>query len=203
MFAFDCALMIVTGQTLALSARKQLAKEKSYLANKYFVLGIFWATLIHIPTSVCHYFGWTAWNIGYWFNPFPTALKEPSYLAIFFSWLHCFLCNSLFMGAFLLGHRWIRGKKQKLLVIVSVVTTVLLFVYWGVFFQRNFTITGWENFQTLAKHGIKFYWGGLSFFGHPVMWINFILIFLDLGPLFFLYYWFDKEGKKGFFSKVF
>ena len=62
-------------------------------------------------------------------------------------------------------------------------------------YHRSFTVTSYTEFKASVDEGIKFTWGGNSFWGHDVFWANVVIMFIDFGPLFYLYYWFNKKGK--------
>jgi hypothetical protein len=196
MIAFDLSVSAVTAQALALVAGKQLKREKSIFFNKTLFLSFLWQALIYTPSGIAMYFGFTAWNSGYFFNPYPGPVNQPGDLAIIVCWIDGALINLSFLAAFILAHKWIKQNKEKNVIIFSSILTVLLLLFWILDYQRNFTATSYSVFQQLPREGIKFAWGGTSFWGSRVFWYIVLMFFVDYTPLGFLIYWFRKGNKK-------
>ena len=68
MIPFDMSVSFITGQTLALSAKRQLAHDDNLLVNKPLMISLLWMSLIYAPSAMYFYHGWTAWNSVYIFN---------------------------------------------------------------------------------------------------------------------------------------
>ena len=195
MVPFDMTVSFVAGQTLALSARKELKGEESLFFNRPLYISLLWMVLLYAPSAMFFYHGWTAWNIMYIFDPYPPPLKDPTLGSSILIWLDCTALILIMMGGFALAHNWIKKGKEKLAVITPIIAVLALVIFLALTFHRGFTVTGYTEFMTTVDEGVKFTWGGDSFWGHNVFWANFVIMFIDFGPLIFLYYWFSRKGK--------
>lgn len=195
MIPFDMTVSLVAGQTLALSARKQLRKEESLFFNRPLYISLLWMVLLYAPSAMFFYHGWTAWNIMYIFDPYPPPLKDPTLSSSILIWLDCTVLTLIMMGGFALAHSWIRKGKEKLAIIVPVISAIVLIIFLAITYHRGFNVTSYTEFMTLPDEGLKFVWEGNSFWGHDVFWANFVIMFIDFGPLAYLYYWFNRGGK--------
>jgi hypothetical protein len=61
------------------------------------------------------------------------------------------------------------------------------------------TYEGWKQLKASGiAFGDIFQWNGLNgsgFLGHQVFWANAIVMFIDFGPLVYLYIWFRRKGR--------
>ncbi len=196
MVPFDMTVSFVAGQTLALSAKNQLKKEDSLLFNRPLYISLLWMVLLYAPSAMFFYHGWTAWNIMYVFDPYPPPAKDPTLGSSILIWLDSTVLTLVLVVGFALAHSWIKKGKEKLAIIVPVVVALALILFLALTFHRSFTVTSYTAFKASVDEGIKFTWGGDSFWGHGVFWANVVIMFIDFGPLVYLYYWFHKTGKQ-------
>ena len=66
MIPFDMSVSFITGQTLALSAKRQLVSEPDLLVNRPLMISLLWMSLLYAPSAMYFYHGWTAWNSVDW-----------------------------------------------------------------------------------------------------------------------------------------
>lgn len=196
MVPFDMTVSFVAGQTLALSARQQLKKEESLFFNRPLYISLLWMVLLYAPSAMFFYHGWTAWNIMYIFDPYPPPAKDPTLLSSILIWLDCTMLTLILMGGFALAHSWIRKGKEKLAILIPIIAVVALVLFLAMTYHRGFTVTSYTEFKASVDEGLRFTWGGHSFWGHNVFWANAVIMFIDFGPLVYLYYWFNKVGKR-------
>lgn len=196
MIPFDMTVSFVAGQTLALSARKQLKNESSLFFNRPLYISLIWMVLLYAPSAMFFYHGWTAWNIMYIFDPYPPPAKDPTLASSILIWLDSTILTLILIGGFALAHNWIRKGKERLAIITSVIAVLVLVLFLAMAYHRGFIVASYTEFKALADEGLRFSWGGNSFWGHEVFWANAVIMFIDFGPLAYLYYWFHKEGKK-------
>ena len=126
MVPFDMTVSFVAGQTLALSARKQLKEEKSYLFNRPMIISLLWMVLLYTPSAMFFYHGWTAWNIMYIFDPYPPPTMEPTLSSSVLIWLDSTVLTLILIGGFALGHYWIKRERAKLTIIVPAIAAIAL-----------------------------------------------------------------------------
>jgi hypothetical protein len=210
MIPFDMSVSFITGQTLALSARRQLAHDNNLLVNKPLMISLLWMSLIYAPSAMYFYHGWTAWNAVYIFRSVPITGAFPEYPAFeswrlllesILIWLDCTVLIALFIGAFMLGHRWILARQEKRIIIACVVAALALLAYLLLTYERSFLVTTYETFERLTQQPISLSdvlswrgFGGNTFFGHSVFWSNVVIAFIEFGPLIYLYRKFSRAS---------
>lgn len=192
MIPFDMTVSFVAGQTLAFSARKQLKKEDSLFFNRPLYISLLWMVLLYAPSAMFFYHGWTAWNIMYIFDPYPLPAKDPSLGSSILIWLDSTILTLIFIGGFTLAHSWIKKGKERLSIIFPIIALLSLGFFLALTYHRGFTVTSYTAFKDSVDEGLKFTWGGNSFWGHKVFWSNVVIMFIDFGPLGYLYYFFNK-----------
>ncbi|MCI0723269.1 MAG: hypothetical protein L0338_30550 [Acidobacteria bacterium] len=209
MIPFDLSVSFVAGQTLAFSAKRQLAGEPNFFVNKPLMISLLWMSLIYAPSAMFFYHGWTAWNSVYVFKDVPVGAQFPEYPAFetnrllyeaILIWVDCTALVALFWGAFVLAHRWIASGKTRKIAIACATVTLALLIYMGLTYDRSFVVTTYERWEEFTRHGISFWdllsWRGVhgsSFLGHSVFWANVVIAFIDFGPLIYLYRRFANE----------
>jgi hypothetical protein len=196
MIPFDITVSFVAGQTLAYAARKRLRGERSLFFNRPLYLSLLWMVLLYAPSAMFFYHGWTAWNIMYLFDPNPPPTMSPSLSSSIAIWLDSTILTATLMGGFALAHRWIRSGKDRRAIIAPIIAALVLLAFLALTYHRGFTVTGYSAFQALPDKGIVFRWGGDSFWGNSVFWANAIIMFIDFGPLFFLYYHLSRGAER-------
>lgn len=196
MVPFDMTVSFIAGQTLALSAKKQLKKEESLFFNRPLYISLLWMVLLYAPSAMFFYHGWTAWNIMYIFDPYPPPVKDPTLGSSILIWLDSTILTLIFMGGFALAHKWIRKSREKLAIIVPIIAALALIIFLAITYHRGFTVTSYTEFKASVDEGLKLTWGGNSFWGSNVFWANVVIMFIDFGSLGYLYYWFNKMGKQ-------
>ncbi|MEK7825784.1 MAG: hypothetical protein AAB266_05105 [Nitrospirota bacterium] len=196
MIPFDMTVSFVAGQTLALAARRQLKKEESLFFNRPLYISLLWMVILYAPSAMFFYHGWTAWNIMYIFDPYPLPAKDPTLASSILIWLDCTTLTLILMGGFALAHTWIRKGRERLAIISPIIAVLALVLFLAITYHRGFIVTSYAEFKASVDEGLRFTWGGNSFWGHDVFWANAVIMFIDFGPLAYLYYWFNKEGKK-------
>lgn len=196
MVPFDMAVSFIAGQTLALSGRKQLKKEESLFFNRTLYISLLWMVLLYAPSAMFFYHGWTAWNIMYIFDPYPPPAMNPTLSSSILIWLDSTILILIFMGGFALAHNWIRKGRERLAIIVPIIAALALIIFLGLTYHRGFTVTSYTEFKVSIDEGLELTWGGNSFWGSNVFWANVVIMFIDFGPLLYLYYWFNKRGKQ-------
>jgi hypothetical protein len=210
MIPFDMSVSFITGQTLALSARRQLAHDDNLLVNKTLMISLLWMSLISAPSAMYFYHGWTAWNSVYIFKGVPISGAFPEYpyfeswrlfLESILTWLDCTVLIGLFIGAFMLGHHWILARQEKRIIITCVVVALALLAYLLLTYRRSFLVTTYEHFERLTQQPVSLSdvlswhgFGGNTFLGHGVFWSNVVIAFIDFGPLIYLYRKFSREA---------
>ncbi len=196
MIPFDMTVAFVAGQTLALSARKQLNKDESLFFNRPLFISLLWMVLLYTPSAMFFYHGWTAWNIMYIFDPYPPPTKDPTLSSSILIWLDSTILTLIFIAGFTLAHRWIRKGRETLPIIVPIIAALALVLFLAITYHRGFTVTSYTELEATVDQGVKFAWGGKSFWGHDVFWANVVIMFIDFAPLTYLYYRFNKMGRQ-------
>lgn len=210
MIPFDWSVGFVTGQTLAYAAKKELATENKRLVNRPFVISLLWMALVYAPSAMFFYHGWTAWNSVYVLKDVPAGTGSSEYpdfesrrllYESILIWIDCTALIGIFIGGFVLAHRWIARGNQRNILIACVTVTVMLLAYLGLTYARSFFVTTYEHFDELKRQGVTmgdvFTWkgkDGSTFLGHSVFWSNVVIFFVDFGPLTFLYWKFRKDA---------
>jgi hypothetical protein len=210
MIPFDMSVSIISGQTLALSAKRQLAREPDTFVNRPVMTALLWMVLLYAPSAMFFFHGWSAWNSVYILKDVAVA-GPPEYPAFgsgrqvwesIVIWLDCSALVGLFYGSFILGHRWIRAGNPGAIVKTCIAVAVALVIYCAITYDRSFMVRTYEGWTQLKASGIAFgdifKWNGLSgsgFLGHQVFWANAIVMVIDFGPLVYLYIWFRRKGR--------
>jgi hypothetical protein len=210
MIPFDMSVSVIAGQTLALSARRQLAREPDTFVNRPLMISLLWMVLLYAPSAMFFYHGWSAWNSVYILKDLHTAgpPEHPDFGSSrllwesIVIWLDCTLLVGLFYGNFILGHKWIRAGEPQKIVRTCVAVAVALVIYCAITYDRSFIVSTYDGWNRLKAEGIAFAdvftWDGLSastFLGHQVFWANAVVMFIDFGPLVYLYIWFRRKGR--------
>jgi len=210
MIPFDISVSFITGQTLALSARRHLANDPNLLVNRPLMLSLLWMSLIYAPSAIYFYHGWTAWNSVYIFKDVPITEAFPEYpyfesrrllLESILIWLDCTVLIGLFLGAFVLAHRWILARREKLIIVACIIVGLVLGAYLLLTYERSFLVTTYEQFERLTQQPMTLWdvlawrgFGGNTFLGHSVFWSNVVIAFIDFGPLVYLYRKFSRAS---------
>ena len=210
MIPFDMSISILSGQTLALSARRQLARQPDTFVNRPLMISLLWMVLLYAPSAMFFYHGWSAWNSVYLLKDL-TAAGPPEYPDFgsgrllgesIIIWLDCTVLVLLFYVSFIVGHRWIRAGKPQAIVRTCIAVALALVIYCAFTYDRSFMVRTYEGWNQLKSAGISFgdvfQWNGSSgstFLGHQVFWANAIVMFIDFGPLIYLYVWFTRKGR--------
>ncbi len=211
MIPFDMSVSFITGQTLALAARRRLSGEKNFLVNRPLMISLLWQTLIYTPSAMFFYHGWTAWNSVYIFKGVPVSSRFPEYpyfesqrllFEAILIWLDCTALVGLFLAGFVLAHRWIVAKKTKNIAVACGAVALGFLAYAALTYDRSFVVTTYERWERLKSKGINFAdvfsWGGVdgnAFLGHSVFWANLVVAVIDFGPLVYLYRKFSRETR--------
>ena len=210
MIPFDMSVSIITGQTLALSAKRQLAREPDTFVNRPMMISLLWMVLLYAPSAMFFFHGWSAWNSVYILKD--VAVAGPPEYPYFGSnrllgesiiiWLDCTSLVALFYGSFVLGHKWILAGNPKAITKTCIAVAAALVIYCAITYDRSFMVRTYEGWQQLKSAGIAFgdifKWNGFSgstFLGHQVFWANALIMFIDFGPLVYLYVWFARKGR--------
>jgi hypothetical protein len=210
MIPFDMSVSFITGQTLALSARRQLANNSNLLVNKPLMISLLWMSLLYAPSAMYFYHGWTAWNSVYILKDVPITGAFPEYpyfepwrllLESVVIWLDCTILIGFLLGAFVLAHRWILARREKCIIAACIMVDIALLAYLWLTYERSLLVTTYEHFERLTQQPLTLSdvlawrgFGGNTFFGHSVFWSNVVIALIDFGPLIYLYRMFSREA---------